>query len=132
MNESDFLTLSFGNRRVPRHAAEKAGRYAYQFFSSDRDPQLNPLTMLSLSVRRYDDTTTLSAEMRRKLVKRGFLRHGENIPLARRMLLPGIVSVSMVVPELDQNQLVGEYLEEPFKEVERLAEWYEEIKQMSA
>lgn len=124
MEQPDNLTLAFSRHSVPREEAERAGLKAYEFFYGNTEPTLSPLTLLSYAVRRYDDNRTLDAEMRHKLTSEGFLLHGERTPIKRRLRLPGIVAVSLVVPELEHEKVVGEYLEEPFEEVEKLGEWY--------
>ena len=124
MNQTDHLTLNFSRQRVPFKDAVTAGKSAYKFFYFNTDPELSPLTYLSHAVRRYDDNKSLSAEMRHRLTEVGFLKHGERIPIRSRLKLPGIVAVSLVVPELEHGQVIGEYLEEPFREVPVLDEWY--------
>jgi hypothetical protein len=124
MSNLEIVTLSFLRQSFPRHEAETAGLRAYEYFYGNTKPELSPLTLLSHAVRRYDDHQTLTAEMRRSLTEEGFLIHGERTPLKRRLRLPGIVAVSLVVPELEHDKIVGEYLEEPFREVEILDEWY--------
>jgi hypothetical protein len=124
MTSPEHVTLRFTNQRIPFDLAEEAGKKAYKYFIDDDKPQLNPLTLLSHSIRRYDDNVTFTAGMRAKLTESGFLLHGERTPLKRRLKLPGIVAVSLVVPDLEHGKVVGEYLEEPFEELPRLDEWY--------
>lgn len=127
MSKSEHVTLHFSHQKVPRAEAEVAGQRAYEFFYGNTKPELSPLTLLSYSVRRYDDNKTLSAEMRKKLTDEGFLSHGEQIPLRRRLRLPGAVAVSLVIPEIEHGQVIGEYLEEPFREVSLLDDWYRAV-----
>lgn len=127
MKHPDHLTLAFSQQSLPRHQAEEAGLRAYEFFYGNTEPALSPLTLLSHAVRRYDDNRTLTAEMRHRLTDEGFLLHGERTPIKRRLRLPGIVAVSLVVPELEHGKVVGEFLEEPFREVAKLGEWYKTV-----
>ena len=136
MHESSHLTLTFANRRVPRVPAEEAGLQAYEYYCSNRQSELNPLTYLSFRVRSRVEMGTsdqlVNADMRYSLTRAGFLRHGENYSLRRRLTLPGLVAVSLVVPEVEDRTLVGEYLDEPFQEIERIPIWYEQVNEKSA
>ena len=127
MSNPEHVTLNFTRQQIPRPDAEVAGQQAYAFFYGNTRPELSPLTLLSYSIRRYDDNETLSAEMRAKLTSEGFLIHGERVPLKRRLRLPGVVAVSLVVPEIEHGRVIGEYLEEPFREVARLQDWYRAV-----
>lgn len=124
MSNPENVTLNFNGRRLPFQAADNAGMYAYEYFYSNTEPTLSLLTPLSYSIRHYDDDKTLDAPMRRSLTIAGFLRHGENIPLRRRLTLPGVVAVALVAAETEDGKLAGEYLEEPFREIPRLSHWY--------
>lgn len=122
------VRLQFGGHRLEATDAEKAGIIAYKYFLGNREPALSPLTMLSHAVRRYDDQHSLSAPMRRNLIQEGFISHGDQVPIKRRLRLPGIVAVSLVVPELEHGKVAGEYLQEPFVGMRVLEKWYASLR----
>ena len=125
------VRLQFGGQRLRLDEAERAGFRAYRYFASNTLPELSPLTYLSHAVRRYDDNHSLTAPMRHSLVREGFLDHGENVPIKRRLRLPGVVAVSLVIPELEYGKVAGESLQEPFQSIEVLQRWYEALKSKS-
>lgn len=123
MPKPEQLTLAFGECKIPRKQAEVDGIRAYESFVGHTSPSLSPLTVLSFAVRNYAHLE-LDAQTRRTLTEQGFLMHGEKLPLKQRLRLKGRIAIALVVPEVEDGQLVGEYLSEPFKEVTYLDEWY--------
>jgi len=124
MGRPDTLTLNFGNEAIPRAEAEIAGEMAYRYFTAHTKPELSPLTILSYAIRSYRHGN-VDHNGRHNLTESGFLTHGTTAPLRRRLRLPARVALSMIVPEVEGEDLVGEHLQEPFLEAAYLDEWYE-------
>lgn len=128
MPTPEYFSTTFPDRTIERAEAEAAGQYAYRHYLQHTVPTLSPYALLSYCVRRQDDPYLLDANRRALLADKGFLRYGETIPLRTRLLLPGIVAVAMVIPEIENGEIIGEHVEEPFKGVSRLAAWYKKLK----
>lgn len=122
---TDTLTLRYGNQVIRRIEAEEAAQHAYRYFTAHTEPRLSPLTILSYAIRHYNHIY-LDAYDRQELTDNGFLVHGEKRTLKERLRLPGKIAVALVVPEIYDGSLSGEYLEEPFKEARYLDKWYKE------
>ncbi|HET7630401.1 MAG TPA: hypothetical protein VFK03_03435 [Candidatus Saccharimonadales bacterium] len=129
MSESESIELKLPRQTLERRFAIDAGKRAYGYFLNHTDPSLNVLTLLSFSVRRYEDRQLINYEVQKRLIDEGFLSCGADNPVKSRLRLPGLVAVSMVVPEVESGKIVGEYLEEPFLDEKILEHWWHELKQ---
>lgn len=127
MNSIEHVELRQSRQLLSRKVAEEAGQKAYRFFIASNRPPINELTLMSCVARGYGDEYLIDRETQVTLAREGFLSYGADIPVPERVQLPGSVAVSMVVPDIEDGEIVGQYLEEPFIGIERLLDWYEEF-----
>lgn len=102
----------------------------YQSYMDHSKAELSRFAKLSYTIRCREDRSLLSHIDSGWLQDNSYLRHGNDLHIRKRLTDMGAIAVSLVALEVEGTEIVEEYAQEPFKEVEVLEEWYEELRRV--
>lgn len=128
MSSLETLTLVYPQMRIDRDIALEDGLEVYKRYLEHTEATTSTQARLAYCLRRIDNPYVLNHEGRKTLERWGYLRRGETLSLRRRLTHKGALAIAMVALEIENEEIVSEEIQEPFKEIAVLDDWYRHIR----